>query len=681
VKLAWTVAAIVASCAVAAAWLVAGGPAGLVYLLIYAAACLPGLPVGFALFGRSHPAAWIGGAAVGYAITAVALWIPIRLGAPSTLTFLLAWLIVGLTWWFGLSRVTGPCIALRPWRSAGAIAASMVILVTLALASRPLAMVGSRDEDGNRRYRAYFLADFVWHTALTSEVAKFSSPPRNPYLASQPIHYYWTYFLLPAAVSETGPAQLADVERCLRVNALATGVLLLSAVFAFAFEAVGAAVAVAAAVLIALLASSAEGAYELYRLWTSGGPLAALRDVNIDATTAWHFGAHRIDGLQRCLWYVPQHSMAYALGLVALTAAVAPRTSMTTATALLCGIALGGSAAINPFVGAVFAAVWGLTIVWNARLGAPVRSIPRATLAVVPFAAAILWCVGARMVEGAGGVLEIGFRGASTHTPVIGLLLSLGPVLLLALWGLGSPGPPDRGWVVPACFMLLLSLALMYLVRLRVDQEWVPFRAGQMFLAAAPALVARGLDALSRSRRGRAAATALAAAALLIGVPTTVIDAYNAQDVWNDHPGAGFRLTLVLTPDQQQVLAWIRKTTPATAIVQMEPTVRDREQSPGGHGEYWSLIPSFAQRRMAAGLPISLMRVPEYADRSGLVRTMFATADAHEAWNIARRLRIGYIYVDSLDREAYPGASKFDSSPEFFAAAFRRGAAAVYHVR
>jgi hypothetical protein len=164
-------------------------------------------------------------------------------------------------------------------------------------------------------------------------------------------------------------------------------------------------------------------------------------------------------------------------------------------------------------------------------------------------------------------------------------------------------------------------------------------------------------------------------------LPTTIVDAYNAQDVWNDHPGAGFRLTLVVTPDQQQVLEWIRKTTPATAVVQMEPSVRDRERSPVGHGEYWSLIPSFAHRRMAAGLPISLMRVPEYADRSALVRTIFTTADAHEAWTIARRLRIAYVYVDSLDRETYPGAAKFDSSPEFFSAAFRRGAAAVYQVR
>ena len=101
--------------------------------------------------------------------------------------------------------------------------------------------------------------------------------------------------------------------------------------------------------------------------------------------------------------------------------------------------------------------------------------------------------------------------------------------------------------------------------------------------------------------------------------------------------------------------------------------IRDREG--------WSQIPSFAERRMAAGLPISLMRVPAYQERSDAVRTMYATADAQEAWRIARRLRIQYIYVDALDRGAYAGVEKFGHATEYFGTAFRRGAVAVYEVR
>ena len=78
--------------------------------------------------------------------------------------------------------------------------------LTLALAAPPLANVGARDRDGNLRYRAYFTADFVWHTALTAELTRFTlPPPGNPYLAPERIHYYWAYFLVPAAIARSGP--------------------------------------------------------------------------------------------------------------------------------------------------------------------------------------------------------------------------------------------------------------------------------------------------------------------------------------------------------------------------------------------------------------------------------------------------------------------------------------------
>ena len=163
------------------------------------------------------------------------------------------------------------------------------------------------------------------------------------------------------------------------------------------------------------------------------------------------------------------------------------------------------------------------------------------------------------------------------------------------------------------------------------------------------------------------------AALFLLGLPTTVIDAYNAQDVTNHDAGPGFRWTVVLDPAQQQALTWIRRTTPRDAVVQMEPVSRDRES--------WSLIPTFAERRMAGGLPISLMNVPEYQATSARIEEMFATASPAEASAIAHALHIDYIYVDDDDRSRYPGVAKFDASPEQFSLGFRRGAVAVYIVK
>jgi hypothetical protein len=128
-----------------------------------------------------------------------------------------------------------------------------------------------------------------------------------------------------------------------------------------------------------------------------------------------------------------------------------------------------------------------------------------------------------------------------------------------------------------------------------------------------------------------------------------------------------------VTVPQQHALSWIRANTPSHAVVQMDPTVRDRST--------WSLIPSFAERRMAAGLPISLLNIPEYAERSRMVRTVYETPSAGQARDIARRMRIDYVYVDGVERAAYPAVSKFDTSPEYFERVFIEGDAAVYRVK
>src|SRR6185503_17215597 len=132
-------------------------------------------------------------------------------------------------------------------------------------------------------------------------------------------------------------------------------------------------------------------------------PLALVRDVNVDALTAWDFYGHRIDGLPRCLWYVPQHSAAYALGIVALIGASAAGADAPLAAVLISGVALGGATLINPFVGGMFSIAWGLAIAIDVlrRHRQHLSRLATQALAAVPVALAVAWCVGNRMVEGA----------------------------------------------------------------------------------------------------------------------------------------------------------------------------------------------------------------------------------------------------------------------------------------
>ena len=80
----------------------------------------------------------------------------------------------------------------------------MLVLVPV-LMGPPYANLGRADAEGNRYYRAYFTADFLWHSALAFELGKFSLPPRNPYLTPRAMNYYWTYFLLPGDTAELVP--------------------------------------------------------------------------------------------------------------------------------------------------------------------------------------------------------------------------------------------------------------------------------------------------------------------------------------------------------------------------------------------------------------------------------------------------------------------------------------------
>ncbi len=134
-----------------------------------------------------------------------------------------------------------------------------------------------------------------------------------------------------------------------------------------------------------------------------------------------------------------------------------------------------------------------------------------------------------------------------------------------------------------------------------------------------------------------------------------------------------FHWTVVVTVAEQEALDWIRVNTPADAVVQMEPVVRARET--------WSLIPSFAERRMATGSPIALLHMPEYDEKNARVQRIYATDDATWARETAVGLGIDYLYVDRTERAAYPNVAKFDAHPEFFERVFRNGEASVYAVR
>jgi hypothetical protein len=461
------------------------------------------------------------------------------------------------------------------------------------------------------------------------------------------------------------------------VNALVSGLLFVGAIGVFVWSLVPRAWAMFWGVALSVLAASLEGAYALYDLNQRGRPLNGVRALNIDAITSWYFRSLTIDDLPRSLWYTPQHAMACSLGTVALIVAGRARDNVRWPATLAAGALLAGAVMMSPVLGGVFAMIYGIAAAWVFTGGtrAWFARVLTHAIAMAPVIAAILWGVVNKNFDGAGGAIHIGWMGPIRNAPWLTPALALGPLLVAAVLGLIARRFVRDVRLTPAVVAVVIGFGLFYFVTLPGgDLVWVGWRAGQILLIALPALAAIWFAWAFESRKRMALGVATIVVLFAAGLPTTAIDAYNAQDVTNREVSAGgFRWTIVVRPAQQRSAAWIRQSTPATAVVQMSPIPRARET--------WTFIPTFAGRRMAAGLPISLLRKPLYDERSARVEAMYSSASAEDAWTIARELHIDYVYLDDAERSAYKDTlTKFDERPERFKRLIKDDDVRVYEV-
>jgi hypothetical protein len=171
----------------------------------------------------------------------------------------------------------------------------------------------------------------------------------------------------------------------------------------------------------------------------------------------------------------------------------------------------------------------------------------------------------------------------------------------------------------------------------------------------------------------RAATLAIAALLAVAAAPTTIIDVYNTQDLTNRARGPGFPWTLVLSPDEVEALSWIRRFTPPDAIVQVDPVARGAAT--------WAYIPAFAERRMAAGLPISMVPLDKYRAASARIRDVYAAPDAPTLYARGTAAGIQYLVVGPPEREAHPSIeSRLDARPDLARPVFANGSMRVYRL-
>jgi hypothetical protein len=579
----------------------------------------------------------------------------------------LAWLAC-LAFWRLRGALTPPNLSLRD------VPAVLLLLCVVPLVvGRPYARVGEAVADG-RAYRAYFTADFVWAMAVVAEVSKGDVPPHNQFLRDQPLNYYWTPHLL-SAVEYRHLSTRATLEAVMLVNALAFGLIFVAFLYAFTRHFTRSPALAAVGCFAAILLTSFEGLDRLFVIWRDGLPLAHLTSLNIDSVTRWFYGALPVDGLHRLLLYQPQHhAMAYALGFSTLMVLAQARNPARPLLMALVGVLLAASVMISAFAAlmlTVMAALYAAILIGRRRAWR--AFLLCALAAAIPLAAAAAASLLLRYVTRSESILELIVNEGAIARPWIALPLSFGPMLATVAAGLTLAALRRDAALLPLGIVVGVSAFFFVFVNVRDHQDvYVGFRAGHFFFMAAAPLTAvvigvlwRGSPAVRRTAAAAGISLALAAA------PTVAIDLYNTQDITNREMGPGFRWTLVLSHDELAALAWIRRETPTDAIVQVNPLVRDPET--------WSYIPTFAERRMAVGLPISMVPLEPYRVASRRMRLLYGAETAQDAFDVAWRNSIHFLVVGPPERTAYPTVERMlDAAPLLFPLVFRNDAVSIY---
>jgi hypothetical protein len=550
--------------------------------------------------------------------------------------------------------------------------ALLAILVPLVV-GLPFAHVGEITADG-QAYRAYFTADYVWRRAVVIELAKGASLPVNPYFAGDVLHYYWMPHVLTAVQYRLAGAW-ASLDELLLIRSIAIDLFFVAFLYGTVRSFRVRPWAAACGVAFVILSTSFEGLYALFDYSSKDVPISEVRNLNIDAISRWYFQGIPIDGLQRLLFYQPHHIVGYTIGLIGLLA-LGLRTRATDAAAFfVSGLCLALSIAISSFAGLmVTVAAMLFELAGVLRTKDVRRGFIHAVAAAVPLALSVGLVFALGYVDRSGAVVEFTVNRVAVHRMWWVTLLSFGPVLIVTALAIPALVSERRGLSVLGA--LAVSCVFFYFfVNVRDHQDvYVGWRVGHFMFMSAAVVIAILLERVSASADAtQPLLLAGTAIAFLAGLPTTIIDVYNTQDITNHNQAPSFRWTLVLRPDELQAFDWIEHNTKPEALFQVDPIARDSET--------WAYLPAFAERRMAIGLPISMVPLAKYQEGSAAIRQMFEEAPL-AAYERARRASVNYVLIGPPERASHPGVEeRFNSIPNQMPLAWKNGTISIYEVK
>ena len=560
------------------------------------------------------------------------------------------------------------------------VALALLLLLVPLVAGLPFAHVGELGPDG-RDYRQYFTADYVWRRAVVIELAKGEVLPANPFFRGDALHYYWMPHLL-SAVQLRFAGAWATLDELLLIQSMTIDAALVAFLYGLVRTFAVRPWAAAAAVAFVVLSSSFEGLYAIFEFMRNGAAIREVRNLNIDAISRWWFQGIPIDGLQRLLFYQPHHVVGYGVGLIGLLA-IARRTRPRDAAAFfIAGACLGLSVAISSFAGlmlTVAAAIHeGVSVIRAAFVKTSARqalqrAVAHAIAAAIPLAIGTGLTLMLRYVDNSGAVVAFELNRMAARDFWRMTLLSFGPVLLLCGAALPALRQERRGVAVLGA-LAVSCIVFYFMINVRDHQDvYVGWRVGHFMFMAAAVVIAILFERLRQAPRAlQPIGWGAVAIIFLMGLPTAVIDVYNTQDITNFNEAPAGPWTMRLTPDDLQVFDWLKHNTEPTAIVQVDPVPREPWS--------WAYLPAFGERRMAAGLPISMIPLAKYQEASHEVRQIFDEPPLL-AYERAVRAGINYLIVGPPERRVHDGVeARFNSVPDLMPQVFKNGTISIYQV-
>ena len=607
----------------------------------------------------------------------------------SSLTLLAFWAAGGRgAWLFLAAPVTAlalawPAARLRGrWRLADTNRSDLrmllfALLLVPVLVGRPFAMVGVETSRGVA-YRQYFTADYVWRRAVVAELAKGDFLPKNPYYIDDPLHYYWLPHLLDAVDHRVRPG--VDLDELLLTRTILIDAMFVAGLYGLARQAVPVPWAALAGVVCAFLATSAEALVAAATLWRDGAPLGTLRFLNIDAISRWNYNGMPIDGLQRILWYQPHHAVGYLLGFLGVMAVARRTRPRDPAVFAVAGLLLAMSTLVSSFAGLMFTAIAAVYEATNTVVRrAWVTAIFNAAYAALPLALGSALVMALHYVDQPPDELSVVRLGLNPLAPEnfwIVTAMSFGPAVIMGSLGAAAAWQRRLRDLLPFAAVLPVVWWFYFYVDIRDHQDvYVGWRVGHLtFMALIPFIGVAFLAVRAWRGAARVAGAAVLAVAVLLGLPTTIVDAFNTQDVVLDVPEGGWNHSEFISRNEQDGLQWLREHTSSDAVVQVDTQTRAANM--------WAFIPAFAERRMAVGLPLSMVPLEKYQVGAGRIHRLYHTDSATKAYELAVRFGIDYLVVGPPERLAHHGIeARWGTTPDLLPLVFRNDALSIFRVR